>query len=102
MNTIKLGLFVTATALLGGCVAVPAAPGYYPGAADYNGTAPAYFADSPVYIAPRVHIRPHAGGGGRSGYHGHDHARGQGGDRARGQGGNRAHGQDGDHSHGRR
>lgn len=75
MNITKPALLVLALALLSGCVAVPAAPGYYyTDSAGYYGPAPAYVAPARLYVAPasvffgsRIFIRPHAGGGDRRG-----------------------------------
>lgn len=84
MNIIRLSLFVAALALLGGCVAVPVAPGYYAGSPDYYSPAPVYFAPPPVHVAPRIHIRPHTAGEGHGGKRGS--ARGPGRGPARGPG----------------
>ena len=67
MNMIRLSLFASALALLGGCVAVPVGPGDYAGSPGYYAPAQVYFAPPPVYFAPPVYFRPHTGGGGHGG-----------------------------------
>ena len=65
MKTLKTTLIVSALAMLGGCVAVPAGPGYYAGPQ-------AYYAPAPVYIAPPIIYGPSFGFGfygGRGGRH---------------------------------
>lgn len=77
-------VLVAALAVLSGCVAVPAAPGYYPppGYAPPAGYAPppAYYAPPAVYLAPPpVYFGPTFGfgfyGGHRRGGFGHHHRR---------------------------
>ena len=53
MRAIRLMLIVSALAMLGGCVAVPAQPGYYYSAPGYYVPAPAYYGP-PVYYGPSV------------------------------------------------
>jgi hypothetical protein len=59
MNAIKVVVVLWALAALGGCVAVPVAPGYYAG--------------PPVYYAPPVYYGPSFGIGIYGGGHGHWH-----------------------------
>jgi hypothetical protein len=92
MNISKAALLVSALALLGGCVAVPAAPDYYTDSAGYYGPAPAYVAPPTVFFGSSIFVRPHIGGGDHRGAQhsgprpGRDSARG--GDR----GSHRSHG----------
>jgi hypothetical protein len=83
MNIIRLSLFVSALALLGGCVGVPVAPGHYTGSLHYYDPAPMYYAPPiwdfgrpPVHVNPRINIRPRIGGGDHGGKR--DSARGPG------------------------
>jgi len=62
MNIIRLSLFVSALALLGGCVGLPLAPGHYAGSLGYYGPEPIFYTPPPVYFGPRIHIRPPTGG----------------------------------------
>lgn len=85
MSSNRLGVLVSALALLGGCVAVPVDPGYYTDSSGYYGPAPVYVAPPPVYYgAPavffgsRVYVRPHAGGGSHGGKRGAGSGRGSG------------------------
>ena len=72
MKKIRAIFVVSALALMGGCVAVPIAPGPYGGAPGYYAPAPAYYAP-PVYYAPSFGIGVYGGGG--RGY-GYGHGRG--------------------------
>src|SRR5665647_210788 len=90
MNRNRLSVCVSVLALLGGCVAVPAAPDYYEGAPSYYGPAPAYIAPLPLYFGPpgmyygpRVYVRPHIGGASHGGA-GHGGKRGSGSGRGHG------------------
>ena len=59
MNITKLTFLVSALALLGGCVAVPATSDYYMDSGGYYGTGPAYVAPAQVYMAlPPVYLNP--------------------------------------------
>jgi hypothetical protein len=60
MKRIGMGFVALMLAGLGGCMAVPVAPGYYEGA-------PGYYAPAPVYYGPSVYFGPSIGiyGGGR-------------------------------------
>ena len=51
---ITVTLVVSASGILGGCVAVPVNPGYYAGP-------PGYYAPAPVYYAPSVYYVPSFG-----------------------------------------
>ena len=108
MNITKLTLLVSALALLGGCVAVPATSDYYMDSGGYYGPAPAYLAPAPlymspapwyiapptVYFGPRVIVRPHAGGGNHRGSGPRDsgHRPGRGSDRSGDRDSHRSHG----------
>jgi hypothetical protein len=80
MKIIRATLLVPALALalLGGCMAVPVAPGPYAGSPGYYAPAPAYYAPAPVYYAPPVYYGPSFGIGvyaGRRGHGGRGHGR---------------------------
>ncbi len=80
---IRVAIFVSALALLGGCVAVPVNSGYYAESPGYY--APGYYAPAPLYYAPPMFYGPSVGigiYGGSRGYghggrrgHGHGHRR---------------------------
>jgi hypothetical protein len=64
MNTpVRLILTATALIILGGCVAVPAGPGYY-----YE-PAPVVMVPAPVYYGPTLRLDVYGGRGGHPGRH---------------------------------
>jgi hypothetical protein len=55
MKTIKITLALSALWMLGGCIAVPVGPGYYPGPQSYSQPAPAgpgYYPEAQGYVQP--------------------------------------------------
>jgi hypothetical protein len=72
MKIIGVSLIASALVALGGCVAVPAGPGYYEAAPAYYAPAPAYYAPS-VYFGPSIGFGAYRGGRGygRGGGRGH-------------------------------
>jgi hypothetical protein len=69
MKTIKVTLLVSTLALLGGCMAVPVAPGPYAGGG-YYAPAPVYYA-APAIYAPSVGFGFYGGGRGYGRGYGH-------------------------------
>ena len=68
MRLTKTAFVVSTLAALGGCVAVPAAPGYYAPQAAYYGPAPAYYGP-PAYHGPSIGIGVYGGYWGRRHWH---------------------------------
>lgn len=87
MKTIRVMFVLSTLSMMGGCVVVPAAPGYYPGPQGYYESPPVYYGPS-VYYIPSFEFGINRGWGGhndRNGDRGSDGGRdGQrGGDRGR-------------------
>lgn len=66
MKTIKAMFVLSTLMILGGCVVVPAAPGYYPRSQGYYESPPVYYAP-PVYYYPSIEFGIYRGWGGRHG-----------------------------------
>lgn len=66
-NPVRVMLIVSALTALGGCVAVPAGPGYYEPAPVVIVPAPLYYGP-PVYYGPVIRFGHHGGHGGRRGH----------------------------------
>jgi hypothetical protein len=67
-NSVRVIVAVSALVVLGGCVAVPAQPGYYE-------PAPVVYVPAPVYYGPTIRFGYSRGWGGH-GYHGGGRGRG--------------------------
>jgi len=68
-NSVRVIVVTSALALLGGCVAVPAQPGYYE-------PAPVVYVPAPVYYGPPIYYGPTIRFGYSRGWGGHGYYRG--------------------------
>jgi hypothetical protein len=67
MKTIKAILALSTLWVLGGCIAIPVGPGYYPGQPSYYQPAHSYYG-APAYYGPSFGMGFYGGGGGRRGW----------------------------------
>lgn len=79
VRVLRVLLIASALAALGGCVAVPAQPGYYEPAPVVYVPAPVYYGPplvyGPTYFGPSIHLGYSRGWGGRGYYGGHGRGR---------------------------